>query len=187
MHDLLSEGCQLDLLLVLKGADQVSNLVVAHQHPFLILFALDLCDLLLDGVSPDVVFLLGQLLFHFTQVYYLAGLALSLRDRTLHNLSELLPLLVVPLQGFALHALCLRLVLHELLVPVFIELSHLLKVRGFHFPALLLEALHQFSPPLPLQFGLQLGKTLLDCLCLEVLARLFAGFLMREENLPELG
>lgn len=157
MHNLLPEGCQLDLLLVLQRADQISNLVVAHKHPFLVLFALYLSDLLLDGVSANIVLLLGQLLFHLTQIYYLACLALTQRDRTLHNLSELLPLLVVPLQGFTLHALCLGLVLHELLVPVFIELSHLLKVGSFHLPALLLEALHQFSPPLSLEFGLHLG------------------------------
>ena len=58
---------------------------------------------------------------------------------------------------------------------------------GFNFPAFLLEALHQLSPPLTLQFGLHLGETFLDCLCLEVLACLFACLLMSEEDLPEWG
>lgn len=90
----------------------------------------------------------------------------------------------MPFHSFALQSLCLLCIFLLLVVPVFIELTHFLKVCCLHLCSFLLEALHQLSPALSLKLALHLNQSLLDSLCLQVLAGLLAGFLVGEENFP---
>jgi len=87
--------------------------------------------------------------------------------------------------SFAFQSLCLLCVFLLLVVPVFVELSHLLEVCCLHLCSLLLEALHQLSPALSLKLALHLNQSLLDSLSLQVFASLLAVFLVGEENFPE--
>jgi hypothetical protein len=184
LRDLLPECGQFNVLLHLELAEQVADLAVAHNHPLLILPALNLCNLALDLVRAHVVLLLGQLLLHPAQVDDLAGLTLPHRDGLLHHFLELQPLLLVLLQGLVFQSLRLLLVLDELRIPVFVELTHLLAMRHLHLIPFLLEPLHQLSPSLPLQLVLHLNQSLFNGLCLHVFSCLLARLLMGEKDFP---
>ena len=62
----------------------------------------------------------------------------------------------MPLYRFAFQSLCLVCVFLLLVVPISVELPRLLEVRCIHLGPLLLEALYQFYPALPLQLALRL-------------------------------
>lgn len=150
LHDLLPESTELYFLLGLELCEQVPNFAVAHDKPFLIFLALDVCDLALNLVGADVVFLLCQLLLHLPQVDYLAGFALAQRNRLLHDLGELLPFTLVLLHCLCFQSLRLGLILFELRVPVSVELPHFLQMRRLDLTPLLLKPAHQLCSPLAL-------------------------------------
>lgn len=155
LGDLLPQGWQLDYLLALQLAQQASNLSLAHVLPFFVLPLLNLQDLALGLMSPDVILLFGHLFFDFPQTDDLTRLSFFSWNGLLHNNSELQSFLAVSVQCLSLQFLSLRLILHKLIVPVLVELIHFFMMGCLNFPLLLLKSSHQFVPSLFFQFYLQ--------------------------------
>lgn len=182
--DPLPQGTHFVFLLGLELVEKVPNLVGAQVHPLLVLLPLDVLQLLLHAVGLDVVLLPGEALLDLPEVDGLAGLFLFVADGLLDFLLEFLHFGLVPHDGLLLQLFGLRLVLQHLLVPILIELGHLLHMGNFHLVLLALVLVQHFSLLLLIEFLPHLRQSLLGHVGLHVLALLLPLLLMAVEDLP---
>lgn len=120
---------KLCLLLVSELLQKVANLVQADVVPFLVLCAFEHLDLFLDFVGLEVVLLLGEILFNFTQVHELGGILVPAAQRSIDFLLKFGSLSLVLSDEILFYLFGLLLVLSHLLIPVVIKLCDLLDMR----------------------------------------------------------
>ena len=101
---------ELHFLLGLELGKQVSYLAGAQYNPLLVFFPLDLGDLPLDFVCPDVVLLLGELFLHFAEVDDLTRLSFFQGNGLFNHFLELCAFVLMLFKCFSFNLFGLGLV-----------------------------------------------------------------------------